>query len=212
MYQPKHFEETSDAALRALISASPLATFIICSDKELVANHIPFVLAGPSTSFSQLQAHIPRANPLNEALLNGKKCMAIFHGPEGYISPSYYATKPKHGKVVPTWNYSVVHVHGTAKTIDDPVWVRRQMVLLTKLKEDPRSVPWEISDAPEEFINALLKSLVGIEVSIERVEGKTKASQNQPEENQQSVLQHMEHEGGNEELMRLMRTVLNRDG
>ena len=208
MYKPIHFNETDQEAMRSLIAAAPLATFVVAGPHGLDANHIPFVLTGSDLAESYLHAHIPRANPLSEILVEGRDCLAIFHGPEGYISPSYYASKAKHGKVVPTWNYRVVHVHGRARTVDDPEWVLNQMTRLTCLKEQERTKPWAVSDAPDEFIDTLLKSLVGIEVSIERFEGKTKASQNQPAENQKSVLELMGRDGTNEELTRLMRSVL----
>ena len=208
MYSPKHFEETNAEAMKQLIASAPLATFVVSGADGIVANHIPFVLAGNELSSSRLLAHIPRANPLSDTLRAPIKCLTIFHGPEGYISPSYYATKPKHGKVVPTWNYSVVHIHGTVQIIEDPEWILNQMELLTELNESPRSAPWAIADAPKEFINTLLNSLLGLEVSIERIEAKTKASQNQPEENQKSVLEFMDSERANDELTKFMHSVL----
>ncbi|MEM1144417.1 MAG: FMN-binding negative transcriptional regulator [Pseudomonadota bacterium] len=208
MYKPKHFQETNEELMCGLMQAAPLATFIVESEEGIVANHIPFVFNGAELCSGELQAHIPRANPLSRILETERPCLTIFHGPDGYISPSYYATKPKHGKVVPTWNYCVVHVHGYAQLVDDAEWVRQQMELLTTLTEGSRPSPWAVSDAPAGFISALAKSLVGIRVSIERVEGKTKASQNQPQENQQSVLTFMDREGKNRELQSLMRSVL----
>ncbi|MEM6580028.1 MAG: FMN-binding negative transcriptional regulator [Pseudomonadota bacterium] len=210
MYKPKHFEQRDIEAMRKLIAASPLATFILADEQELIANHIPFVLRSGESHEMQLIAHIPRANPLSETLKNAKNCLAIFHGPDGYVSPSYYATKPLHGKVVPTWNYSVVHVHGVAELVDDPNWVREQIELLTNLHEATRSFPWSVSDAPPDFVESLVKALVGIEISVDRFEGKTKASQNQPEANQRSVLESIERDYPDSNFARLMHSVLDR--
>ena len=208
MYQPSQFKETNEEAMRRLICSAPLATIIINTENGLVANHIPFVLSGEALASSELHAHIPRANPLTSLLATETPCLVIFHGPEGYISPSYYATKPQHGKVVPTWNYAVVHVHGVAQIVDAPAWVLKQMNLLTTLNESTRSAPWAVSDAPEEFIESLLKSLVGIKVSIDRFEGKTKASQNQPDENKASVLAALDNQATDDGLADLMHSVL----
>ena len=209
MYQPRHFSESDATRIRDLITASPLATLIVVEDDRPVVNHIPFILAGALQEGASLQAHIPRANPLSKILQTPRQSIAVFHGPEGYISPSWYATKPKHGKVVPTWNYAVVHVHGIAGVVDDPDWVRRQMDALTNQQESPRSKPWDVADAPDDYISALPRSLVGVELSIERIEAKTKASQNQPEENQVSVLEWVGREQVGTKLAGFMRTVLN---
>ncbi len=195
MYIPKHFEETREQAILGLISSNPLATFVVLQDDQLTANHIPFVMQPETNHTDKLVAHIPRANPLVEALKEPKNCLAIFHGSEGYISPSLYATKQKHGKVVPTWNYCVAHIHGSARIVDDPQWVRRQIEVLTDLNESKRAEPWSVSDAPSNYTEALIQSLVGIEVSIERIEAKTKASQNQPMVNKQSILESIDKEG-----------------
>ena len=211
MYTPKQFEESDQEALRGLIRAAPLATFITNGPEGLVANHIPFVLSGEDFASSELQAHTPRANPLRDLLSSGQNCLAIFHGPEGYISPSYYATKEKHGKVVPTWNYAVVHVHGRGAIVDDSAWVRRQMERLTSLCEGSRQTPWAISDAPTEFVERLAESVVGIRLTMERIEGKTKASQNQPVENQQSILQSLDRERPEAALTEFMHSVLERN-
>ena len=208
MYQPAHFEEKSCLRIAELVATAPLATLVVTSPEGLVANHIPFVLHGDDLTSATLQAHIPRANPLAELLATAPSCLVIFHGPDGYISPSYYATKPKHGRVVPTWNYAVVHVHGHASLVEDAAWLRNQMEQLTQLQERHRDEPWEISDAPADYTDRLMGALVGVEVMIERVEAKTKASQNQPLENQHSVLRHMDREQANSALTQLMHAVL----
>ena len=193
MYVPKYFEETDTEAIHALIDASPLATFVVQGPAGLVVNHIPFLRQSRDTNL-YLLAHVPRANPLSELLHESRPCACIFHGPDGYISPSWYATKAEHGKVVPTWNYAVVHAHGEAGVIDSPEWVRHQIEALTRQNEHGRASPWEVSDAPDDYIEKLLTTLVGIEVVVERLEAKVKASQNQPQVNRESVLSALRHE------------------
>jgi transcriptional regulator len=209
MYIPKPFEETDIDTLRELIRAAPLGTLVINSTEGLVANHIPFVLSPSTSGIGVLRAHVPRVNPISSLLRSEHECIVIFHGPEGYISPSWYATKKEHGKVVPTWNYSVVHVHGRINTVDDPEWVLGQIQALTEQQEKDRSEPWNVSDAPESFTRQLMKVLVGLEVTVEAVAGITKASQNQPVENQESVLKELACEPSETKLYELMSTVLN---
>lgn len=208
MYTHAHFAETDVSTLIELIHSAPLGALVVNGPHGLEANHIPFIHRYLESESGVLQAHIPRANPLSELLGSGAPCLAMFHGPDGYISPSWYATKKDHGRVVPTWNYSVVHVHGTGAVIDDPDWVLQQINALTELNEAPRPEPWSVTDAPEEFTQGLLKSLVGIEIAIERIEGKTKASQNQPAQNRESVLEALAKEQPDTQLTRLMREVL----
>ena len=188
MYLPKHFEETSLQAKHKLIRTRPLATLITLSSDGINANHIPLLFSELPEPHGKLQGHVPRANPLVSDLIEGSEALAIFHGPNGYITPSWYATKQETGKVVPTWNYSVVHAHGQIEIIDDPEWVRMQVEALTNEHELQFSNPWKVSDAPGSFINRLVKGLVGIEIVITRLTGKTKASQNQPDANRAGVV------------------------
>ncbi|MGR8919432.1 MAG: FMN-binding negative transcriptional regulator [Gammaproteobacteria bacterium] len=208
MYLPKHFEQRSSAAIGQLIAASPLATLVINTPEGLVANHLPFLLVGAPGPTGKLTAHIPRANPLAALPAVAHECLAIFHGPQGYISPSAYATKREHGRVVPTWNYAVVHVHGRLRVVDDPDFVAGQVRALTELHERPQAAPWAVEDAPAEFTARLSASLVGLEIRITRVVGKTKASQNQPPENQRSVLAMLDAEPDRAALATLMHEAL----
>ncbi len=206
MYIPKHFEQPDVRALHDLVRAAPLATLVVPSDAGLVANHIPFVLEASNTV--KLLAHIPRANPLSELATTPRDSLAIFHGPQGYVSPSWYATKREHGKVVPSWNYAVVHAHGRLRVIDDVDWVLWQVDLLTQQNEGPRAEPWAVSDAPAEYTERLARALVGLEIQVERLEGKSKASQNQPTENQQSVLAGLEAEAPDSDFTHYMQAAL----
>jgi len=212
MYAPKPFEESDRGRQRALIEQAALGALVVHTEKGLVANHIPFVYrkGGSNGKEDLLCAHIPRANPLSAELASARACLVIFNGPDGYVSPSWYATKPEHGKVVPTWNYAVAHVHGHVRTVDDEEWIARQIEELTERHEHSRKQPWAVSDAPAEYTDRLLKALVGLEVRIDRIEGKIKASQNQPERNQQSVLEALHEEQPNTDFSQLMRSVLDR--
>lgn len=212
MYVPSHFAATDPEAHLALIRSAPLATLVVQTADGLLANHIPFVL-DPEGDLSgvKLLAHIPRANPLSDRLSSEQDCLAIFHGPQGYVSPSWYATKREHGKVVPTWNYAVVHAHGRIRRVDDGDWILRQVNLLTEMQEGERAAPWAVSDAPEDYTHRLMGALVGLELQVTRLEAKNKASQNQPPENRRSVLEALDAEALDPDFTRHMRDVLNND-
>lgn len=180
MYAPSHFEETRLDALHALVEAHPLGTLVIHSAEGLSADHIPFEIAAPTAGapFGTLRAHVARANPLWRQA--GADVLAVFQGPSAYVSPSLYAEKPVSGKVVPTYNYAVVHAHGVLRAIEDPAWILALLERLTGRHESARAAPWAVRDAPPEYIDALLKSIVGIEIPLDRLQGKWKLSQNRP--------------------------------
>lgn len=198
MYLPKHFEETNVEAIFNLMRSQPLATLITSSSGGLNANHIPLLHTDSPTPFGKLQGHVPRSNPLASSEMSGLEALAIFHGPNAYISPSWYASKRESGQVVPTWNYMVVHVYGQLRIIDDPVWVRTQVEALTELNESQFEEPWKVSDAPDSYVNRLIRSLVGIELEITKLVGKKKASQNQPSANRAGVLEGLKSQGRND--------------
>ena len=206
MYIPDSFIDNDPDALRERITAQPLGTLILNSGPGLEANHIPFVLTGERQA-ERLIAHIPRANPLSQ-LTGSHDALVIFHGPQGYISPSWYATKAEHGRVVPTWNYSVTHVYGQLQVVDDPQWVLNQITQLTDQQEQRRDPAWSVDEAPEDYIDTLARHLVGIEIQVRHMEGKNKASQNQPESNQASVLTGLEKEPASAALRRVMAAAL----
>ena len=207
MYAPKHFEETDPDVLQHLVRAHPLATLIVTVDDELTINHIPFVLDDEGDSL-RLRGHIPRSNPLSKLLSLPQTCAAVFQGPSGYISPAWYATKKQHGKVVPTWNYAVAHCHGEVSAKDDAGWVLSQLNDLTTQQEKNRTEPWAVSDAPDDYINRAVESLVGLEISVARIEGKFKLSQNQPAENKTSLLAKLSAEEQMSELFIMMQEKL----
>ncbi|MDB6063002.1 MAG: transcriptional regulator [Verrucomicrobiaceae bacterium] len=173
--------------LHSLIREYPLATIITQSSAGIVADHIPLHLRSDGSPFGTLVGHVARNNPLWK--LAGQEIFTIFHGPDCYISPSWwYATKQQTGKVVPTWNYVVVHAYGTLRAIDDSVWVRAQLEVLTHQHEQSLPTPWAVDDAPREFTDHIIGQIVGIEIKITRLQGKRKVSQNQPDENRTSVM------------------------
>ncbi|NOS87928.1 MAG: FMN-binding negative transcriptional regulator [Methylococcaceae bacterium] len=188
MYVPAHFEQTNIEMMHALMRSHPLATLVTLGDEGLNANHIPLYLNAESGQYGVLQGHVARANPLLDDS-NLAEVLVIFHGPNAYISPTWYATKPATGKVVPTWNYTTVHAYGKLQQIDDATWLRTHLEAMTDQHEANMPQPWQLSDAPHDFTERLLGAIVGIEIVITRLSGKWKVSQNQPPENQISVVQ-----------------------
>jgi len=188
MYLPKHFEVSDPVRLREFMQAHPLATLVIADASGLSADHIPLMVTGSDASGWKLAGHVARANPLWKKAEAGIDCLAIFHGPQHYISPNWYATKKENGKVVPTWNYEVVHVKGRLCAIDDVVWLRELVQQLTEAHEADQPKPWEVEDASEEYLHRMLQAVVGIEIEIVAMLGKAKVSQNQPKANQESLI------------------------
>lgn len=189
MYVPKHFEEPRVEVMHELIRARPLATLVTLSSSGLNANHIPFHLSESPAPFGTLRGHVARANPILGDLPNDVEALAVFHGPDAYISPSWYATKKESGKVVPTWNYAVVHAYGRLRVVDDATWLRNQLEALTAHNEASFAEPWAVSDAPRDYTEKLIGSIVGVEMVVTRMIGKWKVSQNQPAQNRASVIE-----------------------
>src|SRR5690606_8363870 len=156
-----------------LIDAHPLGTWVTAAAGALEVNHIPFVLDPHRGEFGTLVGHVARANKVWTSA-SATESVVVFQGPESYITPSWYPTKHEHGKVVPTWNYVVVHAHGVPRVIQDPVWLRQHVGDLTHRHEAGREAPWHVSDAPSDFIEALLGGIVGLEIPIARLVGKWK--------------------------------------
>ncbi|MGA7594274.1 MAG: FMN-binding negative transcriptional regulator [Gallionella sp.] len=188
MYTPEHFEQPRIDLMHELMRARPLATLVTLTSGGLEANHIPMHLDDAPAPFGTLRGHVARANPLWRDFSTDVEVLAIFHGPDSYITPSWYATKKETGKVVPTWNYAVVHAYGTLRVIDDKAWLRAQLEALTAHNESGFARPWAVSDAPHDYTENLLEAIVGFEIAITRLSGKWKASQNQPAKNQEGVI------------------------
>ncbi len=188
MYTPKYFEEANIEVLHELIRTHPLATLVTMSSHGLNANHIPMYLVQDTSEYGILRGHVARANPVWRDLVNEVEALAIFQGADTYISPSWYSTKQEDGKVVPTWDYVTVHAYGPLRVVDDVVWLRELLENLTTQHEAPLSEPWSIADAPREYIDKMMTAIVGIEIVIRKIHGKWKVSQNQPEQNQESIV------------------------
>jgi transcriptional regulator len=180
MYLPSHFAETRIEVLRELMFAHPLGTLVTFGPDGLNANHVPFEFDAHPAPFGTLRAHVARANPVWREFSQEVEPLVIFQGPQAYITPSWYQTKKETGKVVPTFNYMVVHAYGALRTIEDPAWLRDFVGKLTDRFESPRAQPWAMSDAPEDFIAMQLRAIVGIEIRLTRLIGKWKTSQNRP--------------------------------
>jgi transcriptional regulator len=188
MYSPAHFDESRPEVLQALIHAHPLATLVTLSPDGLTANHIPLHFQADGSPLGCLVGHVARANPVWQNTDGSVDVLVVFQGPNAYITPSWYATKQDTGKVVPTWNYAVVHARGKLLIRDDPHWVRQQLESMTTQHEATRAQPWAVADAPREFTDRLLQAIVGIEIPITQWQGKWKVSQNQPEPNRAGVM------------------------
>ncbi|MDQ1833083.1 FMN-binding negative transcriptional regulator [Massilia scottii] len=186
MYGPSVFDEIRPALLRGLIDAHPLGTIITHGDGGLDANHIPFEIdAGDeSAPFGILRAHVARANPLWRHV---GEALVVFQGPSAYITPALYEDKKISGKVVPTYNYAVVHAHGTLRAIEDPAWILALLGRLTARHEAAQAAPWSMDDAPSDFIDRLVTMIVGIEIPVERMHGKWKVSQNRSQNDQRTI-------------------------
>ncbi|MBM3347092.1 MAG: FMN-binding negative transcriptional regulator, partial [Betaproteobacteria bacterium] len=180
MYIPPHFAQPDIASLHALMRAHPLATLVTLGPDGLDANHVPLQLSTEHGEHGLLSGHLPRANPAWREHAANRNVLAVFHGPEAYITPSWYTSKQATGKVVPTWNYVTVHAHGRLRAIDDGQWLRRHLEQLTRAQESRFPHPWAVADAPASYTGLLMRGLVGIEISITRLEGKWKVSQNRP--------------------------------
>jgi transcriptional regulator len=188
MYSPAHFEETRQDVMHALIAEHPLATVVTHGAAGLDADHIPFEIGAPCAEapFGVLRAHVARANPLWRQ--DGQAAMLVFQGPSAYISPSLYEEKAISGKVVPTYNYAVVHAHGILRSVDDPAWIFALLERLTARHESTRALPWSVHDAPRDYVDKLLGAIVGIEISIARLHGKWKLSQNRPPQDRANIV------------------------
>lgn len=187
MYQPPHFREDSLDAQHGLIRAHPLGLLISAGAEGLVANPIPFTVYPHEGAFGTLRCHVSRANRQWQDLQTVEECLVVFQGPQAYITPSWYAAKAETGKVVPTWNYAVVQARGRPLVTDDAGWLRRQIADLTDANEQRFLEPWHVDDAPDDFVAGQLKGIVGIEIVIDRVEGKWKMSQNRTVEDRGRV-------------------------
>ncbi len=194
MYLPNATAVREVAPLHALIRAYPLGTWVTRGDdvpEGITADHVPFMLDDQRGAHGTLRCHVARANPLwrRVAAAPDQPTLVIFTGPDGYVSPSWYASKREHGKVVPTWNYTVVHVHGRAQVIDDRDRLRALVGELTDHHEAAFAHQWKVNDAPDAYVDQLLAAIVLVDIPIERIEGKWKLNQHRPLADRQGMVQ-----------------------
>ena len=195
MYTPQHFAETRLPVLHGLMRRFPLATLVGTTARGLDANHLPLVLDDSHGELGTLRGHVARSNPAWREIPAESEVLAVFQGDDRYISPSWYPTKREHGKVVPTWNYAVVHARGRIAWHDDPVWLRELVETLTNLHERANAAPWQVADAPSEFVERQLGNIVGFEIAINALEGKWKVSQNRTPAERAAVVAELRARG-----------------
>ena len=187
MYQPDLFRVDDVTQMHALMRARPFAALVSAGHLGLYASHLPTVLKDEG-DHGVIECHLARANPHCKELGQIGEALMIFQGAEGYISPNWYPTKAQSGKVVPTWNYAVVHAYGRPDVINDPEWLRRHVTELTAQQEKTEARPWAVSDAPDTFIAVMLRGIVGFRIVIARLEGKWKMSQNREMADREGVV------------------------
>lgn len=205
MYCPPLFREDRLEVQHDFIRTHPLGLLISSGSSGLLANLLPFELKSGASERGVLRAHMARANPQWREL-DDRAVLIVFRGTDAYVSPSLYTTKKETGKVVPTWNYTMVQARGTAKIRDRDDWLSEQLKALTAGREATRPQPWAVTDAPRDYIEAQMKNIIGIEIEITSLEGKWKVSQNQPEANRRSVVAGFSADERTGEMAELVRT------
>lgn len=188
MYLPRAFEETDRSTLRRFIQSHPLATLVTMADDEPCADHVP-LLAYEEDEHLVLRGHVARSNPVWRQIEAHSNVLIVFHDSGGYISPSWYPTKAETERVVPTWNYAAVHARGMARTQHGAEWLQALLTKLTDTFESARTSPWKLSDAPEAYVRAQMKAIVGIEIEVSSLIGKWKMSQNRQPRDIDGVIQ-----------------------
>jgi transcriptional regulator len=209
MYIPRHFSWNDLAQIEAFVSAAQSADLVTFDGTKPVATLLPVIWDRPErpagdgeleatepASYGRLLGHIAIANPQWQTAAAGAQALAIVHGPQAYISPAWYESKKRHGRVVPTWNYETVHFTGTVAFHQDTEWLRSLVTRLTRLHESGREHPWAVTDAPPEYIDGQLRAIVGMELVITSIEAKQKLSQNRSEVDREGVVAGLRGEPG----------------
>lgn len=200
MYLPGLFEETRLDVLQQLVREHPLGTWVASLSGTLEVNHVPFLIDPNCGELGTLYCHVARPNPLVSAYQSALNSVIAFQGPQSYVTPNWYPSKQTDGRVVPTWNYAVVHAYGQAILIDDRQWLLRHLHQLTDHHEIRNAAPWSVDDAPPEFIDGMVRAVVGVEIRIERLVGKWKVSQNRAPQDRHGVIQGLTARGDDEAL------------
>jgi transcriptional regulator len=188
VYIPKFNEEQDVSILHSLVKSKPLGAWTTIADGQIVINHIPFVLHEGRGELGTLVGHVARSNNIFKEFSSDVDSVVVFQGDQAYITPSWYPSKHKHGKAVPTWNYVVVHAHGIPTKIEDPDWLLQHLNELTDIHEREQKLPWKVSDAPDEFVEKLIGAIVGIEIPITKLTGKWKLGQNRPDSDKLGII------------------------
>lgn len=189
LYNPPAFRESDTTALQAQMAASGLATLISVGPQGPIVSNLPLVFDAAAGAHGTLTGHLARGNPQWKESNLGVPALALFNGNDAYVSPSWYPSKQEHGKVVPTWNYSLIAARGRLEIFEDAETLRENVEKITRRFEGRFEHPWEVADAPEDFIARQLKGIVGVRLVIESVEGKAKLSQNRTPADQKSVME-----------------------
>lgn len=187
MFQPPVFREDRPEVMRAMMRAHPFATLVSAAAGPLAADHVPLVLVEGDDGSDRLQGHLAAGNPLCRAGADETPVLAVFQGPQAYVTPGWYPSKRAHGKVVPTWNYVAVHARGRLRLVRDAAWLMRHLHALTDRHESERAQPWAVSDAPEDFVARQLRGLVGFEIAVDDLQGTWKVSQNKAPADREGV-------------------------
>jgi transcriptional regulator len=195
VYIPAAFNEDRIGILHDLMRGTGLATLVSMTAEGLIASHAPLMLDPEPAPYGTLIGHLAKANSHARSADPGVQTLVIFQGRDGYITPSYYAAKKQHGKVVPTWNYTAVHAYGTLQAFDDPERLLDVVTRLTDRHEAARVQPWAVADAPNDFVQGMLAGIVGIQLPIDRLEGKVKMSQNRPVTDLDGVVEGLRQDG-----------------
>jgi transcriptional regulator len=193
MYNPSHFVENRPEVLGQLIHDHPFGLLISQSDAGFEADTLPFLLDDDGAGNRTLRGHVARANPLWRRA--GSEVLVVFQGPQAYVSPAWYPSKAEHGKVVPTWNYVLVQARGTLVAHEDTAWLRQLVGELTDRHESARAQPWQVGDAPADYIDKMLGAIVGVEIPLRSLQGKWKVSQNRPAADRAGVVRGLQAQG-----------------
>ena len=210
MYIPSHFNEDRIDVLHDAIRGNGLATLVTMTADGMIASHLPLLLDPKPAPYGTLVGHLARANPQTQSTDAAVQAMVVFHGPDGYISPSLYATKKETGKVVPTWNYIAIHAYGTITFVDDPAWLLDVVTRLTDRYESPRAQPWAVTDAPADFVQGMLRGIIGVSIPIARLEGKFKMSQNRPKADHPGIVSGLAADGRSDLATEVARALADR--
>jgi transcriptional regulator len=199
MHRPDHFRIEDVQEMHALMRARPFAALVSAGASGLYGTHLPTVLKDEG-SYGTIECHLARANPHWKDLAEGGEAMMIFQGPEGYITPNWYATKAQTGKAVPTWNYAIVHAYGRPSVMKEKEWLLRHVTELSEQQERSEPQPWAVSDAPESYIDVMLRGIIGFRFEITRLEGKWKMSQNREMQDRIGVIDGLKARASGDDL------------